>query len=161
DLLVEYSPKDMHLELIDGILHDGDAPDGGPRFIHMGPDLFDLLVENSPEYMHLELIDGVVYNMAPPSDDHKRMKHNMFEILDRQLPDDGPCRLMEEQYARKKDAAVTRPDIVLTCHLADWHKNYRPKTHRRVTQPRLIVEILSPSTEDFDGDEKFDRLKGC
>src|SRR5712691_7665395 len=95
----------------EGFLHD-------PRIIPMDPELFELVVDNSPEGMHLELIDGILYNMAPPSDDHEQIKHNLFHLLRDQIPRSGSCRLLSEQYVKYKEEASMRPDITLTCDLA-------------------------------------------
>src|SRR2546429_3084490 len=103
-----------------------------PRIIHMDRDLFELLIDNSPEGMHLELIDGVLYNMAPPSDNHEQMKGSLFYLLREQLPPDGPCRFMSEQYVEKEDIPSTRPDITLTCNQADWDDDLT-ETHKRIS----------------------------
>jgi hypothetical protein len=46
--------------------------------------------------------------MALPGDDHQQMKVNLFILLDKQLPDNGPCRIMSNQYVEQEHAASTR-----------------------------------------------------
>jgi Uma2 family endonuclease len=130
-----------------------------PRGIPMERELFELVVDKSEEGLHLELIGGKLYNMAPPSGRHERMKINLFNVLDRQLPDAGPCFVTTEQYVEKEDVPSTRPDITLSCSQADWDMDQSSEPHRRIISPRLIVEILSPSTENIDRNTKFRRYK--
>ena len=52
------------------------------------------------------------------------------------------------------------PDVVLTCDRADWDKDKRLKPFK-IQSPRIVVEVLSPSTERYDRTEKFARYMRC
>src|SRR5579859_1331410 len=112
------------------------------------------------EHKHYELIGNILCDMIPPSLEHSDLSYNITELFKIQLGKTGPCRVYQEQRVSIPDRPSVEPDVVLTCNIADRDKNQRGKRHR-IQSPLIVVEILSPSTEDFDRHEKFDRYKLC
>ncbi|MCE7872235.1 Uma2 family endonuclease [bacterium CPR1] len=99
-----------------------------------------------------EYIGGEIFSMTGGSLDHNRLVGNLFAALKQALRG-GPCevfssdvRLLVERFT-----LFTYPDLVVVCGpprlMAD-----RPDT---LTDARVIVEVLSPSTESYDRSEKF------
>ena len=83
---------------------------------------------------------------------------NIASSLKSQLGSGTPCRALQEQWvAIPGDNPSAQPDVVVTCNISDWSKKYRKPKHHRIERPLIIVEILSPSTQDFDRNEKFAR----
>lgn len=111
-----------------------------------------------------EYLDGHLILMAGESDEHADISANLAGLLVTHLRG-TPCR------ARTKDTKVrsgplprpprntkglySYPDLVVICgepqHLDD-HRDV-------VTNPTVIIEVLSPTTEDFDRRVKFARYR--
>lgn len=92
-----------------------------------------------------ELVGGAMIAMNPPADAHVRIAMNVYDSLAGQLS--RPCRAyMGGGVWRKEDDDTWRePDIFFSCD---------PERFSRM--PRLIVEVLSPSSEKEDRTRKLD-----
>ena len=97
-----------------------------------------------------ELIDGIPVSMAPaPMKIHQKIASELFFQLKQELSDDcEACEVLYETDWRVSDATTLRPDIVLSCY--DEGEAYLTKA------PKIVIEILSPSTAQKDETIKFD-----
>jgi Uma2 family endonuclease len=128
--------------------------------VPMTREAFESIIGIESPYRY-ELLGGRIYAMSPPSPEHTVISANITEVLRAQLGKFGPCRVYQEQYvAIPGENPSCEPDVVMTCDLGDWDKNKRLKPFR-VRSPRIVVEILSPSTERIDRGEKFARYILC
>jgi Uma2 family endonuclease len=94
-----------------------------------------------------ELVDGRIVSMAPPNDAHGTIVMNIgAEIRSRLRP---PCRIVAE-------AGILRPHHDDSYYVADLGVTCGPAAGARqhLPEPVLIVEVLSPSTEDHDRGRK-------
>ena len=93
-----------------------------------------------------ELAFGVPVAMAPPSGRHADIVANITARLGGQLV--RPCRVpVGAGVARRDDGDEFRlPDVIVSCEPT-------PRIYFR--QPRLLVEVLSPSTEKEDRTDKL------
>ncbi len=99
-----------------------------------------------------EYLDGEVYAMAGASDRHNRLSGNLFKALDDHL-DEGDCEtFMADMKAQASATVFYYPDVIVACDGPDADPYYRK-------QPRLIVEVTSPSTEHIDRTEKLSAYK--
>jgi len=91
-----------------------------------------------------ELIYGVPYAMAPaPNITHQEINSKiMFELMS-QLKDCKNCKALPEVDWKIDDETVVRPDSLVVCNLKN-QKAYLSKT------PKIIFEVLSPSTKSKD-----------
>ena len=95
-----------------------------------------------------EYVDGQIYAMAGASDRHNRIALNLASRLNDHL-DGGPCEVFIADMKVIVDPAVYYyPDVVVTCDPPGSDAYVR-------TQPHLIIEVVSPSTERIDRHEKF------
>lgn len=97
-----------------------------------------------------EYINGEVYAMAGATDAHVTIAGNLFAMLRSHVRGTG-CRVY---IADMKLRVETRncfyyPDVVVTCD----ERDAETATYKRF--PKLIVEVLSASTEAFDRGNKF------
>lgn len=111
-----------------------------------------------------EYLDGHLILMAGESDEHADISANLAGLLVSQLRG-KPCR------ARTKDTKVRSGAVPRPPHNTKGHYSYpdlvvicgEPKhldSHRDViTNPAVIIEVLSPTTEDFDRRVKFTRYR--
>ncbi len=137
-------------------INDPDAPHTG---IPMAAEDFERLISDETNCRY-ELIGGLVYNMTGSSPKHSNIAGRIELRLNLQVGDDGPCRVHHEQYVAIPDSTPLCPDVVLTCDARDWDDDKISKPFR-IQFPRLIVEILSPSTEKRDRKYKFTRYQSC
>ena len=116
-----------------------------------------LLLEEKAEFKH-EYLEGVIYDwqgagpwgMAGGSIPHGRTILNTVVSLHRQLGKQ-PCMLLssEVRLHTADQSAYFYPDVVITCSASDRSRN------DAISEPTLVVEVLSPSTEMFDRGDKF------
>jgi len=127
--------------------------------IHMTEEAFEQLISVPSPYRY-ELIDGLVYDMTGSSPEHSVIAGHIDRLFQEQLGDSGPCHIHREQYVVIPGKPPVVPDVVITCDLADWDKKRRLKPFK-IRSPLIVVEVLSPSTEAYDHNEKFARYKLC
>jgi Uma2 family endonuclease len=94
-----------------------------------------------------ELVRGRVVAMAPPSGRHAEISNNIHLALNTQLR--RPCRaLFGAGVARSLDDDECRiPDVFVTCG---------PTPPQAFLDPRLVIEVLSPTTVRDDRTAKLD-----
>lgn len=95
-----------------------------------------------------ELVNGALVAMNPPATRHAEVVQNIGEALNRQLG--LPCRAFWGGLGiarSEEDQTWREPDLIVTCT--------RPQPGF-FSAPRLIVEVLSPSTERDDRTTKLD-----
>lgn len=97
-----------------------------------------------------EYINGAVYAMAGASDAHVTIAGNLFARLLNHLRGGG-CRVyIADMKVRILDRnCFYYPDVMVTCNPQDQTTS----TYKQF--PKLIVEVLSDSTEAFDRGDKF------
>jgi len=97
-----------------------------------------------------EYINGAVYAMAGASDAHVTIAGNLFARLLNHLRGGG-CRVyIADMKVRILDRnCFYYPDVMVTCNPQDQ----TTPTYKQF--PKLIVEVLSGSTEAFDRGDKF------
>ena len=97
-----------------------------------------------------EYIDGKAYAMAGASDSHVTIAGNLFAALRTHIRGTG-CRLYISDMKAQVEARnrFFYPDVMVTCDSRDQETG----TYKRF--PKLIVEVLSKSTEAFDRGDKF------
>jgi Uma2 family endonuclease len=101
------------------------------------------LEEKDPDTRY-EYIDGHVYAMAGGTANHDTVKSNIQRILWHLLRG-SKCRVYSSDM--KVFVSETRyfhPDVIVSCDPRDRG------TVKAIQSPRLVVEVLSPSTEMMD-----------
>ncbi|HWS84022.1 MAG TPA: Uma2 family endonuclease [Ktedonobacteraceae bacterium] len=102
-----------------------------------------------------EYLDGQVYAMAGGTLNHGSMGINACSILRDKLEEKGsPCRVYNSDVAvRLSPGHFTLPDATVTCDERDRGRVLE------IQSPRVILEVLSNSTEARDRGEKFRRSR--
>ncbi|HLX39443.1 MAG TPA: Uma2 family endonuclease [Ktedonobacteraceae bacterium] len=113
------------------------------------------LEERNPETRY-EYIDGYVYMMAGGTVNHDTIKSNMERIL-WSLLRGSKCRTYSsDMRVFVSETHYYHPDVTVSCEPAD-----REGTKKMVQFPRLVVEVLSPTTETKDRREKLRDYTAC
>ena len=98
-----------------------------------------------------EYVHGEIRAMAGGSDDHNMIASNIVGTLRAALLPKG-CRVYgSDMKVHTGDDVNTLPDVSVVCGPRIYH---RGRTDI-ITNPLLIVEVLSDSTEAYDQDDKF------
>jgi Uma2 family endonuclease len=103
-----------------------------------------------------EYLDGQIYAMAGGSPEHAAMAATVVGLLFPQLRN-GPCRPYDSDLRVRVLATglATYPDVSVVC----GKRELDPQDKTAVTNPTLIVEVLSASTEEYDRGDKFEHYK--
>lgn len=111
-----------------------------------------------------EYLDGQIYLMAGESEAHGTITINLAVEVGSQLKG-TPCRafskdtkvrsgpLPKSRYAA--EGFYSFPDLVVVC----GERQYLDEHQDVLLNPKVIIEVLSPSTEAFDRGEKFARYR--
>ncbi len=99
-----------------------------------------------------EFIDGVVRPMAGASEEHGAVTSILGELLNPRLRKLGACRLRDQdtQIPIPAHNLYTYPDGVIACP-----PRFAIRPRGALLNPKTIFEVLSPSTESYDRNDKF------
>jgi Uma2 family endonuclease len=114
-----------------------------------------LAVEREAEERH-EWLDGLIYAMAGESPEH------IIAELNLQLRG-KPCAVYSPNMKTRAQLGVSTglkglfayPDAMVVCGKPVFHDKYQDV----IVNPKVIVEVLSPSTLRYDHEEKFERYQ--
>ena len=99
-----------------------------------------------------EYYRGEIFAMAGGSLNHNQIVGNLYTALRRGI--DQSCRVCatDLRLFTKGDQFFTYPDIMVIC----GSLRFAPGRLDTVTNPVIIMEVLSPSTETYDRGKKFE-----
>lgn len=99
-----------------------------------------------------EFLDGSVYAMAGESPDHSTICYNLIGAMRNQLRGTR-CRGYSPnmKIATNESGLFSYPDFAVVCGTPTFFDG----TKDVVTNPVVIFEVLSPSTQSYDRGEKF------
>lgn len=109
-----------------------------------------------------QFVDGEIFAMAGESLVHSTITANLIMSLGGQLRG-KPCRVLSPNMKLRSGPAESRStkglfsyaDVTVVCGEPRFHDEHRDV----LLNPKLIIEVLSPSTELFDRGEKFLRYR--
>jgi len=103
-----------------------------------------------------EYLNGVIYAMAGGSPEHAAIAVNVSTALNVALRG-RPCRVHSSDLRIRVLATglETYPDVTVVC----GHAEIDPDDRHVVTNPIVVVEITSPSTEEYDRGEKLEHYQ--
>lgn len=124
-----------------------------------------LSMERAALERHIYL-DGEIFAMAGESDAHGDITTNLVLTIGTQLKG-KPCRARFKETKVRSGLAplpghstkgmFSYPDVVVICDEPEHHDAHRDI----ILNPKVIIEVLSESTEAFDRGEKFTRYQSC
>lgn len=114
-----------------------------------------LALEASSNTKH-EYLDGQIYAMAGGTPEHAALAAAVIGLLFGQLRT-GRCRAYDADLRVRvlETGLTTYPDVTVVC----GKREVDSEDVQAVTNPTLIVEVLSRSTADYDRGDKFDHYK--
>jgi Uma2 family endonuclease len=114
-----------------------------------------LAFERGTDARH-EYLDGHVYAMAGESIEHSRICVNVSGELRARLKG-HPCEVLSPnmKVVTSPSGLFSYPDVVVVCGEPQFYDERRDI----LTNPAVVFEVLSPSTEAYDRGEKFLRYR--
>jgi Uma2 family endonuclease len=112
------------------------------------------LEEQHPETRY-EYVDGYVYMMAGGTINHDTIKSNVERILWNLLRGSRSRTYSSDMRVCVSPTRYYHPDVTVGCNPNDRGRK------KIVEFPRLVVEVLSPSTETTDRREKLRDYLSC
>jgi Uma2 family endonuclease len=108
-------------------------------------------LERKGEEKH-EFLRGAIVAMAGASTRHNLIAANLIAAL-RASARGGPCRVLtgDQRIHVESTGLYTYPDVTVVCGGMQFH----PKHPDTLLNPKIIVEVLSDSTEAYDRGAKF------
>jgi Uma2 family endonuclease len=103
-----------------------------------------------------EFLNGEIYAMAGGTPRHAALTLAVGAALHAALRG-GQCRAFSSDLRVRVTATglATYPDVAVVCGPLETD----PNSDATVTNPRVVVEVLSRSTEDYDRGEKFENYR--
>jgi len=97
-----------------------------------------------------EYVNGFVHAMNGASTAHNRIVSRFHTALEQRLRG-GPCEIFLAGQMLNVDTASDKqflfPDVMVSCDSEGWREKW-------LLNPRLVIEVLSPSTQHIDRREK-------
>lgn len=122
-----------------------------------------LALERKSEERH-EYLDGFIFDMAGESPEHGTICTNIVAEIRNQLKG-SRCQAWSKDFkvrsgpaakkGRRTKGLYSYPDLVIFCGEPVFHDEHRDV----LTNPAVVLEVLSPTTEAFDRGEKFLRYQ--
>lgn len=104
-----------------------------------------LAFEQTSKIRH-DLVDGCLYAMTGASDRHEELTANLLAILHSHLKGSG-CRVYGSNLKIRIGDDFLYPDLFVRCATERGDPFFK-------TDPTLVVEVLSPSTQEYDRGDK-------
>jgi Uma2 family endonuclease len=113
-----------------------------------------LMVDEMNPVRH-EFLDGDIYAMAGGTILHAALTVAVSSALHRQLA--GRCRVFSSDLRIRSLATglACYPDVTVVCGNIETD----PESKETVANPKVVVEVLSPATIDYDLGEKFEHYR--
>lgn len=99
-----------------------------------------------------EYFAGEIFMMAGGSPNHNRISGNIFSELLFNTRGSSCEPFNSDQRIRLPSGLATYPDAMVVCGQIE----YDNEDPHAITNPVLLVEVLSPSTSNYDRGEKFE-----
>lgn len=111
-----------------------------------------LALEEAAETKH-EYFQGEIFAMSGGSTNHNRIAVSVCTILATEF-EEKPCEVFSSDVKLlvQANGLYTYPDAMVVCGPVE----YAEGRNDTVTNPIVIVEVLSKSTRDYDRDKKFE-----
>lgn len=115
-----------------------------------------LALERTSNVRH-EFLDGEIYALAGGTPEHAALAANVIGALHAQLAATAKCRVFSSDLrVRVTETGLgTYPDATVVC--GELARD--PQDRNTITNPTVVVEVLSDSTEAYDRGMKLDHLR--
>jgi Uma2 family endonuclease len=120
-----------------------------------------ILKYTAEEYLELEetslekneFYKGEIFAMAGGSIEHNQITRNTMTVVDSYLNKNGKCQIFPSDLKIHAitNSLYTYPDLSIVCGKIET----LPNKKNIVTNPSVLIEVLSETTQDYDRGAKF------
>jgi Uma2 family endonuclease len=115
----------------------------------------DYLALEAASNVRHEFLNGYIYAMAGGTPEHAAVAAAITGLLFPQLRWKGCRSYNADLRVRTSSGLSTYPDVTIVCGASERHL----EDQNAVTNPIVLIEVLSPGTEDYDRGDKFEHYK--
>ena len=113
-----------------------------------------LAFERASDEKH-EFINGDIFLMSGASREHNLIVFNLVRVLGNQLSG-RPCEAYtSDMRVKLRGRDYAYPDLVVVCEPPAFEDSHVDT----LLNPTLLIEVLSPSTEQYDRGDKFESYR--
>lgn len=105
--------------------------------------------------LKLEFSDGEIYAMAGGTPEHGALAMQLVRLLSTTLPPECTVYSSDVKVRVAATDLTTYPDLSIVCGPTERATD----DANAITNPRFLVEVTSPSTEEYDRGDKLSQLK--
>lgn len=109
-----------------------------------------LALDQNSQDVHYEYLEGELRMLAGGSPNHSIIGMNLAGILYTQLADKPCIAYNSDMQLQLSESRYVYPDITITCDPRDQEPE-----DKKIHYPSVIIEVLSPSTENVDRGTKL------
>jgi Uma2 family endonuclease len=114
-----------------------------------------LRLDRSTPSAKYEYYDGYIVMMAGGSLEHSAIAANLHISIGGMLRGKDCRTFTSDARVQISAARYVYPDITISCDREDWGGG------DILHSPRVVIEVLSPSTQNFDRNQKSDYYRAC
>ena len=111
--------------------------------------LAEFLAWESEQFERHEFFRGDIFGMVGGTARHNRVVMNLSHRISDHLDGTGCQVFSENMKVQLASEGILYPDVVVSCEKSD------AGDEQVITEPKLIIEVLSPSTTGYDKRDKF------
>ena len=112
-------------------------------------------LENANIDVRYEYLDGQIFMMSGGSVNHAAISANIIAFLLQALREASCLVLTSDARVKLNDARYVYPDVTVKCG------SQLQNEAQHVTEPTVVVEVLSPGTEAYDRGRKLRDYRTC
>lgn len=128
-----------------------------PRHHWYSVEDYHQIEEDNPDHKY-EYVDGQIFELSSETFEHSQIAVNLIREISTHLRR-KPCKTVNSGMhvlPSGSDDPSYLPDITVTCNPEDYQRG-----SKAIRSPRLIIEVLSPSTVRIDRGEKRLAYQAC
>lgn len=115
-----------------------------------------LILDRNSQHARYEYLDGELRMLAGGSPYHSAIIAYLAATLDKYLGEDSPYWIYNSDIQLQlSETCYVHPDLAVSCNEDDH------EAEDAIRYPRLVIEVLSPSTEAVDRIKKFAYYREC
>jgi len=114
-----------------------------------------LTLDTTSQTAKYEYLEGEVSMLAGGSNNHALIAANMIMLLGNVLKKSPCCVYSSDVRVKLAENTYVHPDVTVACDERDSEKT------DNIEYPRILVEVLSPSTEYVDRGKKLLYYRAC
>jgi Uma2 family endonuclease len=114
-----------------------------------------LALEAASPDIRYEYLDGQIVMMSGGSRNHSLISSNITIFLGQALRNSACLVFNSDARVKLSDTRYVYPDVSVSCAAQ------RDDEQQNVTEPTVVVEVLSPGTIAYDRGDKLQRYRDC